>query len=123
MAWNSALFPTALLAVFSAGAIAARPLAISHVTVIDGRGKYLIPGLWDMHVHFRGGDELLKENEATLPLFVSLGITGVREMGGDIVSTVLRWRQEIAAGRRIGPRIVTSGPKLDGPKPVWPGSI
>jgi len=50
-------------------------------------------------------------------------VTGVREMGGDLVDTVLRWRGEIARGERLGPRIVTSGPKLDGPKPAWPGSI
>src|SRR5262245_60038782 len=44
-------------------------------------------------------------------------------MGGDMVETVLKWRKEIAEGRRQGPRIVTCGPKLDGPKPTWPGSI
>lgn len=90
---------------------------------IDGAGKYLIPGLWDMHIHFRGGHELIPENEALLSLYAALGITGVREMGGDFSEVVFRWRKQIDAGKRIGPRIVTSGPKLDGPKPVWPGSI
>ena len=47
----------------------------------------------------------------------------VREMGGDIPETVFRWRAEIADGTRTGPRILTSGPKVDGPQPIWPGSI
>lgn len=91
--------------------------------VVDGRGKFVIPGLWDMHVHFRGGEKLIAENETWLALFVANGITGVREMGGDFTETVVKWRDEIEAGRRVGPRIVTSGPKLDGEKPSWPGSI
>jgi imidazolonepropionase-like amidohydrolase len=91
--------------------------------VIDASGKYMIPGLWDMHAHFRGGAELIPDNEAWLPVFLAYGITGVREMGGDIADTVFRWRTEIANGTRLGPRILTSGPKLDGPKPEWPGSI
>jgi imidazolonepropionase-like amidohydrolase len=92
-------------------------------TVIDARGKYMIPGLWDMHVHFRGGPALIPDNEASLSVFLANGITGVREMGGDIAETVFRWRAEIANGTRLGPRILTSGPKVDGPKPAWPGSI
>jgi hypothetical protein len=76
-----------------------------------------------MHVHFRGGSNLISDNEAWLSIFIANGITGVREMGGDIADTVFRWRAEVANGMRLGPRIVTSGPKLDGPKPSWPGSI
>jgi imidazolonepropionase-like amidohydrolase len=91
--------------------------------IIDASGKYMIPGLWDMHVHFRGGQALIPDNEAWLSLFLANGITGVREMGGDIAETVFQWRSEIAKGTRLGPRILTSGPKVDGPKPFWPGSI
>jgi len=91
--------------------------------IIDASGKYMIPGLWDMHIHFRGGPALIPDNEASLSVFLANGITGVREMGGDIAETVFRWRAEIANGARLGPRILTSGPKLDGPKPAWPGSI
>jgi imidazolonepropionase-like amidohydrolase len=96
--------------------------------MIDGSGKYVIPGLWDMHVHMRGSmlgdrDNFIEENEDLLPLYLAQGVTGVREMGGDMVETVLKWRKEIAEGRRQGPRIVTCGPKLDGSKPTWPGSI
>jgi hypothetical protein len=44
-------------------------------------------------------------------------------MGGDLPETVFRWRAEIASGRRLGPRILSSGPKLDSTKPLWPGSL
>lgn len=91
--------------------------------VVDATGKYMIPGLWDMHMHFRGGPALIPDNEAWLSVFLANGITGIREMGGDIPETVFRWRDEIASGKRIGPRILSAGPKLDGPKPIWPGSI
>jgi imidazolonepropionase-like amidohydrolase len=91
--------------------------------VIDASGKYMIPGLWDMHAHFRGGADLIPDNEAWLSMFLAYGITGVREMGGDIPETVFQWRTEIANGTRLGPRILSAGAKLDGPKPEWPGSI
>jgi hypothetical protein len=91
--------------------------------IIDASGKYMIPGLWDMHVHFRGGVDLIADNEAWLSVLLSYGITSVREMGGDIAETVFRWRTEIGNGTRLGPRILSSGPKLDGAKPEWPGSI
>jgi hypothetical protein len=96
-------------------------------TVVDGRGKFLIPGLWDMHVHFRGAmngtPALVEENEALLPIYLANGVTGVREMGGDMVDLVLRWRAETERGDRLSPRIATCGPKLNGPSPLWPGSI
>src|SRR6267143_2641130 len=91
--------------------------------VVDASGKYMIPGLWDMHVHFRGGPALIPDNEAWLSIFLANGITGIREMGGDIAEAVFSWRAEIANRARLGPRIFTAGPKLDGPKPAWPGSI
>ncbi|MDQ3181045.1 MAG: amidohydrolase family protein [Acidobacteriota bacterium] len=75
--------------------------------IINAVGKYLIPGLWDMHVHFWSDEKLLA-------LFVANGVTSVRDMGGDI-NRVKRWRQEIAAGKLIAPRIVAaSGFPLDG---------
>jgi imidazolonepropionase-like amidohydrolase len=108
------------------GSASAVPVPTDHV-VVDGTGKFLIPGLWDMHVHFRGskrgGKPLIRENEAMLPLFLANGVTGVREMGGDIVDSVIQWREDIKAGNRQGPRIATCGPKIDGPRPEWPGSI
>jgi hypothetical protein len=91
--------------------------------VIDAKGKYMIPGLWDMHVHARGTPALLSDNEAWLTLYIANGITGVREMGGDYVETVFRWRAETAKDERLGPRILSSGPKVEGPKPKLPGSF
>lgn len=96
--------------------------------VVDGTNKYLIPGLWDMHVHIRGSingstPNFAKENEAMLPPYLANGITGVREMGGDLVDMVLQWRSEVESGKRLAPRIATCGPKLDGAKPRFPGSI
>jgi len=81
--------------------------------VIDASGKFLIPGLWDMHVHWYGRD--------TLTLFTANGVTGIRQMFGN--SDLLRWRDEIAKGSLQGPRMVVASPIIDGPQPVWPNSI
>ncbi|MBD2770435.1 amidohydrolase family protein [Hymenobacter sp. BT664] len=90
---------------------------------VNGNGRYLIPGLWDMHVHFRGGDSLIAANKKTLALFLAHGITTVRDAGGDMTPSVLQWRQDMDAGKLPGPRIFTSGPKIDGPQAYWPGSL
>lgn len=92
--------------------------------VIDGARRYAIPGLWDMHVHFRTGpgadvsrSDLIRENRALLPQYVGYGVTAVRDCGGDMPEAVLAWRKQIADGTLIGPRIFTSLRKLDGPPP------
>ena len=90
---------------------------------IDGKGKFLIPGLWDMHVHFGGGPDLIDENKALLPLYVANGITTIRDASGDLPDQVLGWRREIADGRLFGPRLLTSGAKIEGIKPLWKGTI
>jgi imidazolonepropionase-like amidohydrolase len=89
---------------------------------INGTGKFLIPGLWDMHVHTAFGDWFPQAKEISLPLFIANGITGVRDMGSDL-EILQQWRNEISAGTHIGPRIVMSGPMLDGPQPRFPSSI
>lgn len=91
-------------------------------TILNARGSYLIPGLWDMHVHLVFGDWFPRAQEISLPLFVANGITSVRDMGSEL-ETVQAWRNDIEAGRLLGPRIMTSGPMLDGPKPRFPSSI
>jgi imidazolonepropionase-like amidohydrolase len=91
--------------------------------VIDGEGRYLIPGLWDMHVHIRGGSELADANRRLLPLYLANGVTTVRDAGGDLADSVIVWRDRIATGEMTGPRILTAGPKLDGPTGGWDGSI
>jgi imidazolonepropionase-like amidohydrolase len=89
---------------------------------VNGHGYFLIPGLWDMHVHLVFGDWFPGPQDITLPLFIANGVTGVRDMGSEL-QTVQDWRNEIEAGRLLGPRIFTSGPMLDGPKPRFPSSI
>ena len=84
--------------------------------VLDARGAYAIPGLWDMHVHALWDTTVA---ERFLPAFVAHGVTGIRDMGGSL--EVLRHaRGRIAAGGLAGPRIVAAGPVLDGPEPVDP---
>jgi imidazolonepropionase-like amidohydrolase len=86
------------------------PRAAAQVTpgarIVDGRSRFLVPGLWDMHVH------LSKTRAHSLALLVAHGVTSVRDMGGDL-DELLRWRAEIAAGARIGPRITMAGPFLE----------
>ena len=81
--------------------------------VLDAHGQFLIPGLWDMHVHSAFGDWFPGGRAVILPLFIANGVTGVRDMGGD-VPVLLEWRKQIAAGEMVGPRMVVSGPMLDG---------
>ncbi len=90
---------------------------------IDAGARYVIPGLWDMHVHFGGGPELIAENEALLPLYLAHGITTIRDCAGDLPEQVLAWRDAIAAGALQGPTLLTSGPKIEGLKPVWKGTL
>src|SRR4029077_18759141 len=87
------------------------PLA-KNTRVIDGRGQFLIPGLWDMHVHSAFGDWFPGGRDIILPLFIANGVTGVRDMGGDI-PVLFAWRKQIAAGEIVGPRMVISRPVLD----------
>jgi imidazolonepropionase-like amidohydrolase len=84
-----------------------------NVRVIDATGQYLLPGLWDMHVHSAFGNWFPGGRDIILPLLIANGVTGVRDMGGDI-PVLLEWRKEIAQGQIIGPRMVISGPMLDG---------
>ena len=90
---------------------AAVPLA-KNTRVIDGRGQFLIPGFWDMHVHCAFGDWFPGGRDIILPLFIANGVTGVRDMGGDL-PVLFAWRKQIAAGQIVGPRMVISGPMLD----------
>ena len=91
---------------------------------VNGRGKYLIPALWDMHVHTAFGEWLPSwtGERISFPLFVANGVTGVRDMGSDL-PVVKRWREEIAGGNLLGPRMVIAGLMLDGPMPRFPSSV
>lgn len=94
---------------------------------IDAKGKWILPGLFDMHTHV-DDPELIevkptsKEKAQWLPLFVLHGVTGIREMAGDL-ALMQGFREKIAAGSLLGPRIWCGGPLVDGPQPMWPESI
>jgi hypothetical protein len=80
--------------------------------VIPGRGKFLIPGLWDMHVH-------IWDVDLAFPLLVANGVTGVRNMGGHPDELML-WRKDLREGKRLGPRLIACGPVIDGDPPIHP---
>lgn len=81
--------------------------------VVDATGKFVIPGLWDMHSHWNLKDYL--------PLYVANGVTGVRFMGGRAVH--LESRREIENGNLLGPRMVIASTYVDGPQPIHSESI
>jgi imidazolonepropionase-like amidohydrolase len=90
--------------------------------VIDAHGEYLIPGLWDMHTHVYFDSTAADGTDLVLPLFLANGITGIRDMGSAL-DPILHAREEIAAHRLLGPRIMASGPMLDGPKSHYKAAI
>ena len=115
--------------------VAAAPsgTSISDARVIDGSGKYLIPGLWDMHIH-TSTDEVSRN--AILPLLVANGVTGARSMAADChvadgqcgepiadIFDVNEWRAEISAGELVGPRLIASSYFTNGPSSVDESSI
>ncbi len=81
--------------------------------VLEGRGRWLLPALADMHVHVWDENDLF--------LFVANGVTTVRNMFGGPLH--LAWKRRIEAGELVGPRIYTAGPIIDGSPAVWPGSV
>ncbi|HEY8182630.1 MAG TPA: amidohydrolase family protein [Thermoanaerobaculia bacterium] len=92
---------------------AAIRIGLGEARVFDGRGKFVIPGLWDMHTHIP--DDNVGKN-AYLPLFIANGVTGIRVMEGS--PELYRWRD---AG--IEPRMVVASPILDGPKTFLPDAV
>ena len=95
--------------------------------IVDATGKFVIPGLWDMHVH-------TVSDELDFPMEVANGITGVRDMGGSTqypppgnwgihFDSLRLWRSAIRAGSKVGPRVVAGGVALDGPEPAWPQTL
>lgn len=81
--------------------------------VVEGRGRFLVPGLWDAHVHVSFSDE------TTLGVLVANGVTSVRDMGGDL-DLLDTWRARIESGELVGPRIFRAGPTVDGFKAGLP---
>ncbi len=83
--------------------------------VIDGAGAYVVPGLWDMHVHALWDASIV---QPFFDDFIAHGVVGVRDMGGDS-DIAARARTDLAAGA-LGPRLVAAGPFVDGPQPLIP---
>ena len=81
--------------------------------IVDGQGKFLIPGLWDMHAHTE------MTGESWLQLYVANGVTGIRDMGSAL-DLILSLRDGTASGRVLGPRIFAAGPILDDAPGDWP---
>ncbi len=87
-------------------------------TVVDGRGKYLIPGLWDMHVHlsFPAGAA-----QIFLPVMVANGVLGARDMHS-FLSTIVSLKHAVVTGTQIGPRLFIAGTAVDGPNSYLPAA-
>jgi imidazolonepropionase-like amidohydrolase len=88
------------------------------MTIIDGTGKYLIPGLWNNDLHAPAyGDA-----KAPLLSLVSYGITTVRDMGASL-DDIVKLRAATASGALVGPRLFVAGPLMNGPIPIQMGLI
>lgn len=81
--------------------------------VIDARGKFVVPGLWDMHAHLAALTPIGRAPER----FVGHGVLNLRDMGG-YLEQLLPLRAEVRAGRRTGPEIVLAGPTLNSEQPA-----
>ena len=90
----------------------------SDARIVEDRGRFLIPGLADMHVHLTGAGEPAGSRKFILPLLIANGITTVRDMGGKL-EYLVALRHEIESGERLGPQIVFAGPYVDGEKPGY----
>lgn len=90
----------------------ARVKAPANAEILDGHGKFLIPGLWNMHVHLGS----YADGKLALSAFLAQGVTGVRDMGSPL-DDILRLRQETSDGTILGPRMVVAGPIIQGPLP------
>ena len=91
--------------------------------IVDGRGKFLIPGLWDMHVHgFSAEEGSTVEGQTWMyPLHLANGVVGVRAMWGPEDASA--WRMQHAKYDKPSPNVYLASPIIDGPNPTWPGSV
>lgn len=97
---------------------APRVRVASGARIIDGRGKFLIPGLWDMHVHLsfpEGAAQIF------LPLMVANGVLGARDMHS-FLAPIISIKRAVASGAQIGPRLFVAGTAVDGPNSYLPAA-
>jgi imidazolonepropionase-like amidohydrolase len=87
-------------------------------TVVDGTGKFLIPGLWDMHGHLfsNSGKAGADMHAWYYPLYVAAGVTGIRDMWTNLdeIPLVKQWNADAEAGKLLGPRVMFTGPMING---------
>ncbi|WP_396624113.1 amidohydrolase family protein [Luteitalea sp.] len=103
-------------AIVAAGPDAEVASAAATARAIDARGRFVVPGLWDMHVHALWDPVAI---DTALPLLVAHGVTGVRDMGGSL-AVLEDVRARVARGALLAPRLFAAGVILDGPQPVDP---
>jgi imidazolonepropionase-like amidohydrolase len=100
--------------------------------IVDGSGKYLLPGLCDMHVHVGSDaardlpagsnfDRAIQDTQAELLVYLRAGVTCLRNMSGSPFHLALV--RQIESGAVLGPRLLTTTPIVDGVPPVWPFAI
>ncbi|MGH9554840.1 MAG: amidohydrolase family protein, partial [Terriglobales bacterium] len=93
-----------------------------NVQVVNAAGKFLIPGLWDMHVHTAVRPDADLSSRNLLSLYLAYGVVGVRDMGGDW-ARLAELRKELAAGTLQGAALLAAGPFVDGPQDANPTVI
>ena len=93
-----------------------------HLQVVNGVERYVIPGLWNMHVHLVQDVPAEYTERVLMPLMIANGVTGARDMGGN-VARLKSLRERVTSGSLLGPRIMFSGPMLDGPRPTYSDSL
>lgn len=94
--------------------IAACEPGATAATVIDGRGRWVIPGLWDMHVHAAWDTTATPDMFAD---FIAWGVVGIRDMGGT-PEALAAAREYLAANRHAGPELIAAGQVIDGAPPL-----
>ena len=99
-----------------------RDLKTPGAAVWNGKGRYLIPGLWDNHIHIEG-ENLVEDNLALFQVYLAHGITTVRDAASDLGEQVLKWRADINEHKLVGPTIYTAGRKLEGINSIWKGDL
>lgn len=97
-------------------AIAIEPVGGPAATTIDGAGRFLIPGLWDMHAHWSDMGRVMPDAEDFLPLFIANGVTGIRLMQGE--SEHYEWKARTYDEGFVSPRILVGSNIIDGPMKV-----
>jgi hypothetical protein len=99
--------------------ISSRPIENVKIRMYDCTNKYLMPGLWDMHIHDAGDDS--SNRHEYVPLFLANGVTGIRDMWGS--EEMLKLKADIETGRVLGPRMIIGSPMIDGEKPFFKSAL